>query len=62
MATPANANEPATKRVGDPELIAMNEISKALEKVQGPARNRVLKWLADKYDIPASIDDTRLGS
>ena len=42
----------------DPELAAMGACQRALEKLDDPARARVLAWVVDKYAPSHSITTT----
>lgn len=35
----------------DPEIAAMTKMAEALEELDAPARTRVLRWVADKYEV-----------
>lgn len=35
----------------DPEIAAMTKMADALEELDAPARTRVLRWAADKYEV-----------
>jgi hypothetical protein len=35
----------------DPEIDAMSKVAEALKELENDARNRVLKWASDKYNV-----------
>jgi len=39
----------AAKRVSDPELIAMAEVTDIVAQLPEPARRRVMQWVHDRY-------------
>lgn len=48
----AEANETAGRVVKDPELVALQDVSKALAGLDPAARARVLEWVNKKYGTP----------
>lgn len=43
----------------DPELEAMSVVHGALEPLEGPARERVLRWAAAKFEVSAGTNSGR---
>ncbi len=39
------------RRSMDPEINAMSKVAEALEELEDDARNRVLKWATDRYNV-----------
>lgn len=52
----ASEEQAKTKRVGDPELLAMNAIGKAMESLDETTQQRVLAWIKSKYSPPVIGD------
>lgn len=50
----ADVTEPAGRVVKDPELVALQDVSKALAGLDPAARARVLDWVNKKYGTPAA--------
>ena len=42
--------ETGTGRGLDPEILAMSRVLRLLADLDEPARGRVVRWLADRYD------------
>jgi hypothetical protein len=45
--------------MADPELDAMAALSEALGPLEGTARERVLRWAADKFEVPSALPRQR---
>jgi len=56
MAKENEEAETKTKRVGDPELLALNTICRSMETLDAAARHRVMAWINAKY--PADKPET----
>lgn len=50
-----NEAAPKTKRVADPELLAINNIAKCMEELDGAAQQRVVSYLNSRYSSAAKV-------
>lgn len=50
---------PKNKRVADPELLAINNIAKCMEELDGAAQQRVVSYLNSRYS-PATLLERQL--
>lgn len=51
--------KPRRALVEDPELAAMNRISRALNALDQAGRERVLSWIASRYAAPKDTKEQR---